>query len=200
MWDKRYSEPGYAYGTAPNDFLVSVVDRIPKGRVLCLAEGEGRNAVYLAGLGYDVVAVDASPVGLQKTRDLAGSRGVHIETVHADLADFTIRPGTYTGIVSIWMHLPSALRAPLHAQVVHALRPGGAYVLEAYTPAQPALGTGGPKDRDRLMDGATLREELAGLDLEVCRELERSVDEGLYHKGRSAVVQVLAFAKPAHTE
>ncbi|MBW1880770.1 MAG: methyltransferase domain-containing protein [Deltaproteobacteria bacterium] len=90
MWDKRYSEPGYAFGTAPNDFVVSVADRIPAGRVLCLGEGEGRNAVYLAKRGHEVVAVDQSPVGLAKARELAESGGVRLETVQADLADFEI--------------------------------------------------------------------------------------------------------------
>ncbi len=92
MWDKRFSEPGYAYGTEPNEFLTTVADRIPMGRVLSLAEGEGRNAVFLAGLGYEVTAVDTSTVGLAKAERLAAERGVSITTVHADLAEFEIEP------------------------------------------------------------------------------------------------------------
>ena len=85
MWDQRYAVGEYVYGTRPNDFLTSVVDRLPMGRVLCLAEGEGRNAVFLAEQGFEVTAVDSSAVGLAKARKLAGQRGVHIETVVADL-------------------------------------------------------------------------------------------------------------------
>lgn len=91
-WDERYSEPGFAYGTAPNDFLVSVADRIPQGKILSLAEGEGRNAVYLALRGFQVTGVDGSEVGLRKARALATERGVRINTIHADLSDFAIAP------------------------------------------------------------------------------------------------------------
>jgi len=196
MWDQRYNEPGYAYGTAPNDFLVSVAERIPVGRVLCLGEGEGRNAVYLAKRGYEVVAVDQSPVGLDKARRLAESQGVRIETVEADLGDFEITPGRYAGIVSVFVHLPPPLRARLHRDAVRGLRPGGALVLEAFTPAQLALGTGGPAVAEMMMDLETLRTEVAGLRLEIARELERHMDEGRYHRGRAAVVQVLGF-KPS---
>ena len=195
MWDERYSQPGYAYGTGPNDFLVSVADRIPRGPVLCLAEGEGRNAVYLAQQGHQVTAVDQSPVGLAKAHELAKSRGVSVETVPSDLAQYTIRPGAWAGIVLVWVHVPPELRRAVHAAAVAGLRPGGALVLEAYTPAQVGRGTGGPPTKDLLMDLATLREELAGLDLEIGRELEREVQEGRFHQGRPAVVQVLGFKR-----
>ncbi len=90
MWDQRYSSDSYAYGTEPNDFLVESVGSLPKGKVLCLAEGEGRNAVWLAQQGREVTAMDASEVGLQKARRLADARGVNITTVHADLVAFEI--------------------------------------------------------------------------------------------------------------
>src|SRR5262249_34003907 len=102
MWDERYAEPGFAYGDAPNEFLVSVVGHIPAGPVLCLGEGEGRNAVYLSARGHRVVAVDQSAVGLAKARQLAASRGVAVETVQADLARYAIEPGAWAGIVSIF--------------------------------------------------------------------------------------------------
>jgi SAM-dependent methyltransferase len=190
-WDARYSEPGYAYGTAPNDFLREMAGRIPPGPVLCLAEGEGRNAVFLAGLGHAVTAVDASSVGLAKAATLARARAVGLETVHADLADFAIKEGAWAGIVTVFAHLPPALRARLHTAVVKGLRPGGVYLLEAYTPEQLAFGTGGPPDVELLMTADALRRELAGLELEVCREVERDVVEGRFHSGRAAVVQVL---------
>jgi 2-polyprenyl-3-methyl-5-hydroxy-6-metoxy-1,4-benzoquinol methylase len=112
-WNDRYSEPGYAYGTEPNSYLVSVVNRIPKGKVLSLGEGEGRNAVYLASLGYNVTAVYSSDVGLAKARQLAKDRGVKITTVTADLAGLAIETESWDGIVSIFCHLPAVVRAPL---------------------------------------------------------------------------------------
>jgi len=192
MWDKRFSEPGFAYGTEPNGFLASVADQIPRGRVLCLAEGEGRNAVYLAGLGYDVTAVDTSTVGLAKAEGLARDRGVIIETVNADLEDYQIAPGAWQGIVSIFCHLPPVVRAALHERCLRGLAPGGVFVLEGFTPRQLELGTGGPKSRELLMELEIIRQELPGLRLEVARELEREVVEGKYHKGSAAVVQILA--------
>ena len=92
FWDARYAEPDLAYGGAPNDFLASVADRIPRGRVLCLAEGQGRNAAFLAGLGLEVVAVDLSEVGLARARAFAEERGLEVETVAADLADYDLGP------------------------------------------------------------------------------------------------------------
>jgi len=192
MWDKRFSEPGFAYGTEPNEFLATVADRIPMGRVLSLAEGEGRNAVYLAGLGYKVTAVDASTVGLAKAERLAAERGVAITTVHADLEDFEIEPGVWQGIVSIFCHLPPVIRAALHERCLRGLVPDGAFVLEGFTPRQLELATGGPKTIELLMELATLRQELQGLRFEIAREIDRPATEGKYHRGTVAVVQVLA--------
>lgn len=193
MWDERYSASDYAYGTEPNDFLKSVASRIPAGPVLCLAEGQGRNAVYLASLGHDVLAVDQSPVGLERARELAVSRGVKITTEVADLSNFIIEPGSWSGIVAIFAHLPPALRARVFAAAVRGLAPGGAFVLEAYRPKQLEYGTGGPKDVSMLMSLDALRAELAGLRIDHGIETEREIHEGDYHHGRSAVVQILAF-------
>jgi SAM-dependent methyltransferase len=159
--------------------------------VLCLAEGEGRNAVHLATLGHRVTAVDQSEVGLAKARRLAGARGVEIETVLADLANYSIATGAWTGIVATFAHLPPALRRRVHRDVVAGLQPGGVFVLEAYTPAQLAFDTGGPKSPELLMTLAGLREELSGLQFLIARELERDVTEGAGHTGRGAVVQIL---------
>jgi hypothetical protein len=111
--------------------------------------------------------------------------------VQADLADYVIDEGAWAGIVALSAHLPPSLRARVHAAAVRGLRPGGVFLLEAYTPAQLAFATGGPADAALLMTAEALRAELAGLELEVCREVEREVVEGRFHTGRAAVVQVL---------
>ena len=192
FWNNRYAVAGHVFGEAPNTFVAEVAPQIPAGPVLCLAEGEGRNAVHLATLGHRVTALDQSDVGLSKARRLAGARDVKIVTVVADLANYSIAAGAWAGIVSIFAHLPPALRREVHRSVVAGLQSGGVFVLEAYTPAQLAFGTGGPKDPERLMTLAVLREELAGLELLIARELERDVTEGSGHTGRAAVVQILA--------
>jgi SAM-dependent methyltransferase len=196
MWNERYSQQGMFYGAKPNDFVAEQAHRIPKGRVLDLGAGEGRNGVWLAEQGHSVLCVDGSDVGLAKARALAKERGISVDTEVADLSAYVIPPATFTGIVSSWCHLPSALRARVHAACVAGLKPGGVFILEAYTPAQLAFSTGGPKDPDMLPTLAKLREELQGLELEVGVEREREVHEGHAHGGRSAVVQVVA-RKPA---
>jgi SAM-dependent methyltransferase len=193
VWDERYGAPGFAYGTEPNAFLADVAPRLPPGIALSLGEGEGRNAVFLATGGWRVIAVDRSRVGLAKARVLAAERRVDVSACVVDLAAFPLPAGHFDVIVAIFCHLPPIIRRGVHAAAVRALRPGGAFVLEAYTPAQLAFGTGGPPTRELLMTVADLRGELAGLDLAIAREVERDVTEGRMHHGRSAVVQVLGF-------
>lgn len=192
MWDTRYSTEEYAYGKAPNDFLAEKYKLIPKGKVLSLAEGEGRNAVFLAKQGYSVTAVDASQVGLDKAKKLAEENGVAIELVQADLARFDIGENKWDGIVSIFCPLPSALRKELHKRVVAGLKPNGVFLLEAYTPNQLKYGTGGGNSADTMTSKESLILELAGLKFIHLLELERNVVEGIYHTGPGAVVQAVA--------
>ncbi len=196
-WDDRYSRSEFFYGSEPNDFLVEQSGTIPVGgSVLCLAEGEGRNAVYLAQQGFKVTGVDGSAVGLEKAQRLAAERGVQIQTVVSDLADYDMGVACWDAIVSIWCHLPQPLRTAVHQQAVRALRPGGVFILEAYNPEQLTYKTGGPPTVDLLMTVQDLRNELAGLDLTIAQEVVRDVHEGAGHDGPSAVTQILGV-KPA---
>jgi SAM-dependent methyltransferase len=192
MWDERYSAEEYAYGTNPNQFLEENVNHIPKGKVLSLAEGEGRNAVFLAKQGYSVTAVDASIVGLNKARKLAEENGVVVEFIHADLADYDLGENKWDGIVSIFCPLPSSLRKQLYKKVEAALKRNGVFLLEAFTPDQLKHGTGGGNSADVMQSKESLSLELAGLKFKHLIELERDVREGIYHTGISAVVQAIA--------
>jgi len=192
IWDQRYSKFDYLYGKAPNDFLVQTARHLPPGPVLCLADGEGRNGVYLAELGYAVTSVDGSAVGLQKARQLAAERGVSLTTEVADLRDYPIVPESWGSIVSIFCHLPPLVRETVHQRCVAGLVSGGVFLLEAYTPAQIPLKTGGPPTASLAMTLDQLQSELAGLEFWHGTELERDIHEGSLHNGRSAVVQVLA--------
>ncbi len=192
MWDERYAQAEYVFGTAPNAFFAAQAPRIPPGPVLFLAEGEGRNAAWLAEQGVPVTAVDASPVGLEKAQALAEARGAELTCVCTDLAEYTIEPGAWAGIVSIFGHLSPELRPRVHSQAASGLRPGGVFILEAFTPRQLAYGTGGPPDRAKMMDRATLATELSGLEQLVAHEGEREVVEGRYHTGAAHVVQLVA--------
>lgn len=191
MWDERYSVDEYVYGTEPNDFLASNFGAIPKGKVLSLAEGEGRNAVFLAKQGYAVTAVDGSAVGLEKARKLAEANGVVIELIHADLADFDPGENKWDGIVSIFVPLPSEIRRTLYKKLEKALKPGGVFFLEAYRPEQIAFGTGGGSSADTMQKKDSLLAELPELDFSHLVELEREIIEGSLHTGTGAVVQAV---------
>ena len=192
-WDERYGERGFAYGTEPNDFLVSSTPHLPKGgSVLCLAEGEGRNSAFLAGNGFVVTAVDSSAVGMQKAQALARQKGVTITTHTADLEDFAFPPENFDGIVSIFCHLPVPLRKKVHKGVITSLKKGGVFILEGYTPRQLQLGTGGPPVKDLLMELEDLRSDFSGLRIIHGEELVREIYEGRLHTGRGAVVQLIA--------
>lgn len=192
MWDARYGAADFAYGTAPNDFIAAQAGALPAGGpVLCLAAGEGRNAVFLAERGHAITGMDLSAVGLEKAQRLAAERGVAITTAVANLAEYDLGHGQWAGIVSVFCHLPSPLRADVHRRVVEALAPGGVFLLEAYSPAQLKHGTGGPPMLPMLYPLEAVQAELAGLEWVLAREVEREVHEGEHHKGLSAVIQLV---------
>lgn len=196
MWEQRFGAETYLYGTEPNDFLRDSIRLLPIGTALCLAEGEGRNAVFLAESGYEVRSVDLTEAGVAKTLRLAEQRRVRVDAVVGDLGAFDIGIGRWDVVVSIFAHMPPPVRRDLHARVVAALKPGGVFLLEAYTPNQVGRGTGGPPSAETTMTLAALSEELAGLELIHAAELDREVVEGVGHTGRGAVVQIIA-RKPA---
>ncbi|SFU52778.1 SAM-dependent methyltransferase [Halomonas korlensis] len=199
MWDERYDTDDYVYGTEPNDFLREQVGLIgdPPREVLCLADGEGRNGVYLAKLGHRVLSVDASAIGLRKADRLAEREGVPLETLVADLTEHTFAAVAFDAVVSIFCHVPEAGRPHLHRQVARTLKPGGILILEAYTPAQVPRDTGGPDTPDRTPTAAELEAAFADFEILSSREFDRQVVEGRGHTGLGAVVQFIARKRPA---
>jgi SAM-dependent methyltransferase len=196
MWEQRFAGETYFYGTEPNEFLRDSLPTLPKGAAMCLAEGEGRNAVFLAESGYQVSSVDLTQAGVDKTKRLAEDRGVTVDAVVGDLADFDLGHERWDLVVSIFAHVPPDVRRSLHRRVVDSLKPGGVLLLEAYTPDQVGRGTGGPQDSELTMTLNGLREEIAPLEFLHSEELDRDVLEGAGHTGHGAVVQVIA-RKPA---
>lgn len=196
FWNEKFANTEYVYGTEPNDFLVSAVTKLKRGATLSLAEGEGRNAVWLAQQGFTVSAIEQSQKGVAKTLRLALQRGVIVMAERGELETFHIQPNSWDLVVSIFAHTPQELRRKLHRQVVAGLKPGGVFVLEAYTPAQIANNTGGPKDASLMPTAELLRSELAGLVFDRIEEVERDVVEGSLHTGTAHVVQVVAHRAP----
>lgn len=196
MWNQRFGSDEYVYGLEPNDFLREQSSRLThRARILCIGDGEGRNGVFLATLGHHVTSVDYAEQGLRKARQLAEQRGVSIDTVLADLAEYRADEQSFDAVVSIFCHLPANIRRHVHGDLMRILRPNGLFILEAYTPAQLAFGTGGPKDRALLYSLDELREDLTAFDIVIAREVERDVVEGSLHTGRAATVQIVAQLK-----
>lgn len=189
MWDERFSIDGYFYGTEPNTFLRESVAHLRPGSVLCLAEGEGRNAVYLAQQGFTVTAVDSSRVGREKAMKLAQSAGVTITYEVVDLAEYSLMQDAWDNIVSIFCHLPPTLRQRVHAAIPDALKPNGCLIIEGYSKEQLQRDTGGPKDSAMLFSVPELTHEIAGLNWQRLQHCQRDVIEGIGHTGEADVVQ-----------
>lgn len=194
FWNKRYAKSEYLYGTEPNSFLAEYYSLL-SGPARSLSEGEGRNAVFLASHGLEVLGVDISLVALEKAKRLAKSRGVEIKSTVADLATFEPEENHYGSVVSISGHLPSVVRANLYPLVERALRHNGIIILESYSENQLSRDTGGPKDADMLMTVEKFRREFPNFEPVVLREVEREVSEGEGHSEMASVVQFIGRKK-----
>lgn len=194
LWNKKYSTEEYVYGTARNDFLAASVAGRSVGKVFSIGEGEGRNACFLASLpGSDVHCIDASEVGVSKTLKLASEQGVLVHATQGFLEDLVLEPNSIDTFVSIFCHTVPEVRSRVHRMAQDALRPGGMFILEAYTPQQVAFGTGGPKVENLLLTESQLKSDFDRMDFLVLREIERDVREGILHTGHAAVLQCLAL-------
>lgn len=193
FWDERFSQPEYYYGKLPNDFLKEQAKVFPdNGRLISLGEGEGRNAVFLAQLGYEVTALDSAPAGLEKMQQLATEKRVTVHSLLAHLKYYEFEPEAWDGVVNIFCHLPAPVRHKVHRSLIHTLKPGGIFLMEAYTPEQLNYGTGGPQNIDLLYEPEIIRQELEGLELLHFEQVERNIVEGIGHDGLSSVLQVIA--------
>ena len=193
-WDERFAGEDYRFGTDPNQFLASCRDLIGESaRVLCVADGEGRNSVWLAAQGLDVEAFDVSPVGVAKARRLASERGVSVRFHVADADGWEWPEEAYDVVAAIFIQFaPPALRQTIFARIERALRPGGLFLLEGYRLEQLAFGTGGPGVPDQLYSERQLRSELSAFTLESVVSRDAVIDEGPAHSGMSAVIDVIA--------
>lgn len=198
-WNERFSASGYLFGTAPNRFLVAQKHRLQPGqRALAVADGEGRNGVWLAEQGLAVTSVDFSPVALAKARALAQRAGVAIETVEADLGAWQWPSETYDVVVAIFIQFaPPPMRAAMFAGMAAALKPGGLLILEGYRPKQVEYGTGGPPQAENMYTRVLLESAFAGMEILHCAEYDAEIAEGAGHKGLSALIDFVARKQAA---
>jgi SAM-dependent methyltransferase len=191
-WESRFAKPEYEFGKAPNEFLVRCKPLLPKsGRALAVADGEGRNGVWLAGQGLEVLSIDFSPAAQKKARALAAERNVSVTFEQADVHAWPYPDAAFDVVAEIFTQFSTPdLRPAKWAGMRRALKPGGLLILEGYTPKQLQYGTGGPKQIEHLYTRAMLEQAFGDFrDLKIVEE-ERVMNEGAGHAGMSAVINL----------
>ena len=194
VWDERYAGADYHFGTEPNDFLVAQRDLLKAdAHCLAVADGEGRNGVWLAEQGLRVLSVDSSAVALHKARKLAQQRGAAVEFEPVDLLQWDWPESRFDAVAAIFIQFAGpAQRGQLFANIKRCLKPGGLLLLQGYTPRQLEYRTGGPSQAENLYTEALLRESFADMDILHLREHDSIIREGAGHSGMSALIDLVA--------
>ncbi len=194
FWDDRYNREAYLFGEEPNAFLARQAPLLKSGmRALSIADGEGRNGVWLARQGLDVHATDSSAIAQDKARALAAKHGVTLEIEQANLLEWAWPEAAYDVVVGIFIQfMPPDARTRMFAGVKKALRPGGLFILEGYGPKQLEYRTGGPSQIENLYTEDLLREAFSDFIIEELRCHDAQIDEGEGHSGMSALVDLVA--------
>lgn len=197
-WNGRYVKEGYLFGEEPNAFLKSQAHRLAPGqRALALADGEGRNGVFLAGEGLDVLSVDFSPVALEKARRLAARKGVALETRTVDLYRWEFEEAAFDVVAAIFIQFaPPPERARIFDGIKRALKPGGLLIMQGYRPKQVEYKTGGPPQAENMYTEDLLREAFGEFEILHLEEHDDVIEEGSGHSGLSALIDLVA-RKPA---
>ena len=196
FWDDRYGGTDYAYGTAPNQFLTEQQQRLqPDMKVLVVGDGEGRNGVWLALQGLQVLSVDLSAVGLEKSQKLAAQHQVQLKTECVDLTTWNWPEAKYDLVVSIYLHFAPTVRQRMHQAMLKALKPGGLFILEAFNAEQlkyqRKYDSGGPPIGEMLYTPEMLQEDFASGKILELSETITELREGQYHNGKAAVIRLI---------
>lgn len=194
MWDERYSGPGYFYGTAPSQFLQKHASWLKPGMsALAIADGEGRNSIFMAEQGMDVTAIDSSSVGLGKARQLARERGVKVNFQLADLRSWDWQPERFDLVAAIFIQFADPeFRAEIFDGIERTLKPGGVLMLHGYTVRQLGYGTGGPKVAEALYTSEMLMNRFGDWEIAEFSEYDAELQEGTGHSGPSALIDLIA--------
>ena len=199
-WNERYSKEAYAYGEQPNNYLKAQLDKLPVGNILFAAEGEGRNAVYAAELGWMVTAFDISMEGKNKAMRLAEKQNVTINYLVGEMEKLNFKPGQFDVIVLIYAHFPAEIKSSIHRQLDTYLRKGGTIIFEAFSKNHLAYNSkntkvGGPKEMDVLFSMEEVRVDFAGYEVEELVEKEIELNEGVFHNGLGSVIRYVGKKK-----
>ena len=184
LWNEKYGQVDFLYGTRPNEFLISQIYRLtPGARVLVLGDGEGRNGVWLAEQGFDVTTVDYSTVGCAKARQLADERDVSLAVHCADLTEWDWEEDDFDAVVLIYLHFEPEARREVYQRAVTVIRPNGLLVVELFHPRQLAYQSGGPKRADMLVRASDLSHDLPDIEWLILAEGKVLLNEGPGHNG-----------------
>ncbi|MFA5972351.1 MAG: methyltransferase domain-containing protein [Lentimicrobiaceae bacterium] len=196
IWNERYGRQEFIYGTKPNNFLKEELTKLKPGRILFPAEGEGRNAVYAASLGWETEAFDQSTEGQKKAQQLANQKSVTINYIIQSLGEWNPLPDQYDCIAFISVHMPPELRQQVHQAAIRALKPGGTLILEAFTINQLPRTSGGPKTPEMLFTMDQIKSDFSNLVSVKMSETQVLLDEGPLHQGLADVIQMMGI-KPS---
>ncbi|NQU32345.1 MAG: class I SAM-dependent methyltransferase [Bacteroidetes bacterium] len=193
FWNTRYSNKEYAYGKLPNKFFKNELLKLDAGRILMPGEGEGRNAVFAAEMGWEVDAFDYSEEALKKATQLANLRNVEINYTVSNFDDYKFSLNKYDCIALIFVHVPKEKRKLLHQKMTNLLVPGGIIILEGFSKNQISRGSGGPKDIEMLFSKEELLSDFYDLSKMKIQTIETKLDEGESHKGQASVIRLTAI-------
>lgn len=191
FWNDRFRSQEYIYGTLPNRFFKEQLDTLPPGKILFVCEGEGRNAVYAASLGWKVEAFDLSEEGRKKAMHLAAQHKVSIQYQILDAAIIAYPENSFDAIVLIFAHFPETIRRSIHQKIVQWLKPGGLVIMESFNPDQLHNQTGGPKDPSMLYTRKMLEDDFFNLEILQLSTEETDLNEGKYHQGKADVIRFI---------
>ncbi|WP_396196845.1 class I SAM-dependent methyltransferase [Flavobacterium sp.] len=191
FWNERYAEHEFAYGKEPNQFLKEHIHLLPKGKVLFVAEGEGRNAVFAAKNGLQVYAFDYSDSGRNKAKDLASENNVVIDYEVSDVLQLSYEKNSFDAIVFIFAHFPSDIRKKAHEELLSLVKPNGKIVFEAFSKEQLKYSSGGPKESAMLFSEEEVRKEFVNVTFDFLKTQLVVLNEGPYHQGEGKVIRFI---------
>ena len=195
IWENRYTQSDYVYGTGPNEWFRQFIDGQKPGKILMAAEGEGRNAVYAAQKGWQVSAFDLTEAGPRKAASLALQAGVTIDYITADAQEVNYPANHFDALGIIFFHLPDSVRRHIFNRLSGFVRPGGFIVLECFSKKHFGNTRSGPKTIDLLYEPAAIRDDFADLEMVVFEEARYTIDEGALHQGPAEVIRLIALKK-----
>ena len=195
IWNERYDSDNYIYGKTPNVFFAEQLNKLDPGTIILPCEGEGRNAVFAATKGWDVIAFDQSEVGKKKVLELAHQNNTVIDYKISDALDFYVPEETVDAVAFIYAHFPTAIRKTIHQKAIGWLKQRGILIIEAFTPAQIKNHSGGPKDISMLYTEAMLQEDFRLMNIELLQPLQVELKEGNLHDGIAEVIRFIGRKK-----